>query len=144
MPHRAKTLMIQGTCSNAGKSFIVAGICRALRNEGVRVAPFKAQNMSLNSYVTLGGEEIGRAQALQAQACGLEPVAEMNPVLLKPNTHTGSQVILLGKPIASMEARTYFEYKTRLLTRSKRVLTVWPGSSTWLFWKGRAVRRKST
>ncbi|MFA6810055.1 MAG: cobyric acid synthase [Desulfoplanes sp.] len=119
MQHRAKTLMIQGTCSNAGKSFIVAGICRALRNEGVRVAPFKAQNMSLNSYVTLGGEEIGRAQALQAQACGLEPVTEMNPVLLKPNTHTGSQVILMGKPIASMEARTYFEYKTKLFDTVK-------------------------
>ena len=119
MHHRTKTLMIQGTCSNAGKSFIVAGICRALRNEGVRVAPFKAQNMSLNSYVTLGGEEIGRAQALQAQACGLEPVAEMNPVLLKPNTQTGSQVVLMGKPVASMEARTYFEYKTRLFDTVK-------------------------
>jgi adenosylcobyric acid synthase len=106
--------MIQGTCSNAGKSFLVAGICRALRNQGVRVAPFKAQNMSLNSYVTLSGEEIGRAQALQAQACGLEPMAEMNPVLLKPNTQTGSQVIVMGKPVASMEARTYFAYKTNL------------------------------
>src|SRR6056297_849778 len=105
MQDRAASLMIQGTCSNAGKSFLVAGICRALRNEGVRVAPFKAQNMSLNSYVTLSGEEIGRAQALQAQACGVEPMAEMNPVLLKPKTQTGAQVILQGKPVASMEAR---------------------------------------
>ena len=119
MQDRAASLMIQGTCSNAGKSFIVAGICRALRNEGVRVAPFKAQNMSLNSYVTLSGEEIGRAQALQAQACGLEPMAEMNPVLLKPNTQTGSQVILMGKPVASMEARAYFKYKTSLFDTVK-------------------------
>jgi adenosylcobyric acid synthase len=111
--------MIQGTCSNAGKSLLVAGICRALRNQGVRVAPFKAQNMSLNSYVTLSGEEIGRAQALQAQACGLEPMAEMNPVLLKPNTQTGSQVIVMGKPVTSMEARTYFAYKSSLFDTVK-------------------------
>ncbi|PIE68985.1 MAG: cobyric acid synthase CobQ [Deltaproteobacteria bacterium] len=111
--------MIQGTCSNAGKSFLVAGICRALRHEGVAVAPFKAQNMSLNSYVTLAGEEIGRAQALQAQACGLEPLVEMNPILLKPHTQTGSQIIVLGKPVASMEARQYFAYKTSLFDTVK-------------------------
>src|SRR6056297_2077566 len=98
MQDRAASLMIQGTCSNAGKSLLVAGICRVLRRRGVRVAPFKAQNMSLNSFVTLAGEEIGRAQALQAQACGLEPEARMNPVLLKPNSQTGSQVIVMGRP----------------------------------------------
>jgi adenosylcobyric acid synthase len=107
--------MIQGTCSNAGKSLLVAGICRVLRRRGLRVAPFKAQNMSLNSFVTLQGEEIGRAQALQAQACGLEPEARMNPVLLKPNSHTGSQVIVMGSPTTNMEARAYFRHKPNLM-----------------------------
>ncbi|HKK32782.1 MAG TPA: cobyric acid synthase [Desulfomicrobiaceae bacterium] len=115
MPHTAKSLMIQGTCSNAGKSLLVAGICRVLRRRGVRVAPFKAQNMSLNSFVTLAGEEIGRAQALQAQACGLEPEARMNPVLLKPNSQTGSQVIVMGRPTTNMEARAYFRHKPNLI-----------------------------
>lgn len=114
MKDKTASLMIQGTCSNAGKSFIMAGICRALASEGVKVAPFKAQNMSLNSYVTLAGEEIGRAQALQAQACRLEPTSAMNPVLLKPNSQTGSQIILRGKPIANMEARRYFQFKKTL------------------------------
>ena len=109
------SLMIQGTCSNAGKSLLVAGICRVLRRRGIRVAPFKAQNMSLNSFVTLAGEEIGRAQALQAQACGLEPEARMNPVLLKPNSQTGSQVIVMGKPTINMEARAYFRHKPNLI-----------------------------
>jgi adenosylcobyric acid synthase len=114
MTRKTPSLMIQGTCSNAGKSLLVAGICRALANEGVRVAPFKAQNMSLNSFVTLRGEEIGRAQALQAQACGLEPRTEMNPVLLKPNSQTGAQVVVRGKPVGSMPARDYFAFKTGL------------------------------
>lgn len=106
--------MLQGTASNAGKSLLCAGLCRALRNEGVRVAPFKAQNMSLNSFVTPDGAEIGRAQALQARACGLEPDAGMNPVLLKPNSQTGSQVLVLGKPVANMKAREYYERKQSL------------------------------
>jgi adenosylcobyric acid synthase len=85
---KSKTLMIQGCTSDAGKSTLVAGLCRILRRQGVRVAPFKPQNMALNSAVTVDGGEIGRSQAVQAQACGLEPHSDMNPVLLKPNSDT--------------------------------------------------------
>ena len=108
----ARTLMIQGTTSDAGKSTLVTGLCRVLTRRGVRVAPFKPQNMALNSAVTADGGEIGRAQAVQAQACGLEPHTDMNPVLLKPNTDTGAQVIIHGHAIASMDARAYHDYKT--------------------------------
>src|SRR5689334_24961082 len=92
-------LLVAGTTSDAGKSVLTAGICRWLAREGVRVAPFKAQNMSLNSAVTVDGAEIGRAQAMQASACGIAPEAAMNPVLLKPGSETRSQVVVLGKPI---------------------------------------------
>jgi len=104
--------MIQGTTSDAGKSTLVAGLCRVFVNRGRRVAPFKPQNMALNSAVTVDGGEIGRAQAVQAQACGIEPHTDMNPVLLKPNTDTGAQVIIHGRAICSMDARTYHNYKT--------------------------------
>ncbi len=107
----AKTLMIQGTTSDAGKSTLVTGICRVLARRGVKVAPFKPQNMALNSAVTIDGGEIGRAQAVQAQACFLEPHTDMNPVLLKPNSDTGAQVIIHGKAIHAMEARAYHDYK---------------------------------
>lgn len=105
------TLMIQGTTSDAGKSTLVAGLCRWLRREGVDVVPFKPQNMALNSAVTADGGEIGRAQALQAQACGLAPLTDMNPVLLKPASDTGAQVIVHGRAIGSMDARHYHDYK---------------------------------
>lgn len=108
----ARTLMIQGTTSDAGKSTLVAGLCRVLARRGVRVAPFKPQNMALNSAVTVDGGEIGRAQAVQAQACGLEPHTDMNPVLLKPNTDIGAQVIIHGRALAAMDARAYHDYKT--------------------------------
>lgn len=108
-----QVLMIQGTTSGAGKSTLVAGLCRLLARRGVRVAPFKPQNMSLNSAVSQDGGEIGRAQALQAFACGLEPHSDMNPVLLKPNTDTGAQVIIQGKALATMEAQDYHAYKRR-------------------------------
>ncbi|GGF53831.1 cobyric acid synthase [Paracoccus acridae] len=108
-------LMIQGTGSNVGKSLLVAGLCRAARNRGLSVAPFKPQNMSNNAAVTADGGEIGRAQALQARACGLEPLADMNPVLLKPETDTGAQVILQGRAIARAEARDYATLRPRLL-----------------------------
>ena len=108
----ARTLMIQGTTSDAGKSALVTGLCRVLARRGQRVAPFKPQNMALNSAVTIDGGEIGRAQAVQAQACGLEPHTDMNPVLLKPNTDMGAQVIIHGHALASMEARAYHDYKT--------------------------------
>ncbi len=106
-----KTLMIQGTTSDAGKSTLVAGLCRVLYRKGVKVAPFKPQNMALNSAVTIDGGEIGRAQAVQAQACGLVPHTDMNPVLLKPNSDTGCQVIIQGKVVCNLEATGYHAYK---------------------------------
>ena len=105
------TLMIQGTTSDAGKSVTVAGLCRVFKRRGLSVAPFKPQNMALNSAVTPEGGEIGRAQAVQAQACGLLPHTDMNPVLLKPNSDTGAQVIIHGKALSNMEAQDYHDYK---------------------------------
>src|SRR5437868_3807470 len=106
------TLMIQGTTSDAGKSTLVAGLCRVLARAAVRVVPFKPQNMALNSAVTSDGGEIGRAQALQAQAAGLAPHTDMNPVLLKPSSRSGAQVIIHGKVRAEMSAHDYQHYKT--------------------------------
>src|SRR6266851_1937913 len=103
----ARTLMVQGSASSAGKSLIVAALCRIFRDEGLSVAPFKSQNMALNSYVTGDGGEIGRAQAVQAEAAGIEPTIEMNPILLKPEPAMRSQVVLLGKPIGSMHWSEY-------------------------------------
>jgi adenosylcobyric acid synthase len=103
--------MVQGTTSDAGKSTLVAGLCRVLYRRGIRVAPFKPQNMALNSAVTADGGEIGRAQAVQAMACGLEPHTDMNPVLLKPTTDQGAQVILQGKAALQLDAAAYHAYK---------------------------------
>ena len=111
---RRPALMLQGTSSDAGKSILAAAFCRILRQDGYDVAPFKAQNMSLNSGVTALGEEMGRAQIVQAQAARIDPEALMNPVLLKPHSETGSQVIVLGKPVGHMQAREYFRYKAGL------------------------------
>jgi adenosylcobyric acid synthase len=110
------TLLVAGTTSDAGKSVVTAGICRWLARRGVRVAPFKAQNMSLNSFVTVDGAEIGRAQAAQAQAAGLEPTADMNPILLKPGGDRRSQVVVLGRPLADVDAMEYGTYKDQLRT----------------------------
>jgi len=107
----AKTLMIQGTTSDAGKSAVATGLCRVLARRGVRVTPFKPQNMALNSAVTVDGGEIGRSQAVQAQAAGIEPHSDMNPVLLKPNTDIGAQVIIHGRALTNMDARRYHDYK---------------------------------
>ena len=106
-------VMLQGTCSNAGKSLLTAALCRLLTQRGLRVAPFKAQNMALNSFVTEDGGEIGRAQALQAAAARRPPDVRMNPVLLKPNSDTGSQVIVMGRPVGQMRVAEYFRYKPR-------------------------------
>ncbi len=103
--------MIQGTASDAGKSTVVAGLCRVLKRRGVAVVPFKPQNMALNSAVTADGGEIGRAQAVQAQAAGLEPHTDMNPILLKPSSDMGAQVIVHGRAIDHMQARDYHDYK---------------------------------
>lgn len=108
----ARTLMIQGTTSDAGKTTLVAGLCRVLKRRGIHVAPFKPQNMALNSAVTADGGEIGRAQGLQAQAAGVAPTTDMNPVLLKPNSDVGAQVIVHGRAVANLDARAYHDYKT--------------------------------
>ena len=107
----ARVLMVQGCTSDAGKSTLVAALCRWLYRRGVRVAPFKPQNMALNAAVTVDGGEIGRAQAVQAAACGIDPHTDFNPVLLKPNSDTGAQVIVHGRAIASMSAVGYHQYK---------------------------------
>ena len=108
-------LMFQGTGSNVGKSLLVAGLCRVLRNRGISVAPFKPQNMSNNAAVTVDGGEIGRAQALQARAAGRDPHTDMNPVLLKPESETGSQIIVQGKRYATAKAREYAALKPQLM-----------------------------
>src|ERR1022692_1723974 len=107
-------LLVAGTSSDAGKSVLVAGLCRWLARQGVKVAPFKAQNMSLNSFVTADGAEIGRAQVMQAAAAGIEPVADMNPVLLKPGSDRRSQVVVLGHPEAEADAMGYRSHAPRL------------------------------
>ncbi len=119
---RAKSLMIQGTSSSAGKSLLTAAICRILASEGVDACPFKAQNMALNSFATPEGLEIGRAQAVQAMAAGLPPSADMNPILLKPETDCRSQVVLMGKPWKTLRAGDYEEAKPLLWQSVKESL----------------------
>lgn len=111
----AKNLMIQGTMSNAGKSIITAGILRVLMQDGYKAAPFKSQNMALNSFITREGLEMGRAQVMQAEAAGIEPDAAMNPILLKPTSDVGSQVIVNGEVVGNMSAKDYFSYKKTLI-----------------------------
>lgn len=113
-------VMFQGTSSNAGKSILTAALCRILLQDGYSVAPFKSQNMSLNSHVTADGGEMGRAQAVQAQACRLAPDVRMNPILLKPNTDTGSQVIVMGKPVANMDVSSYIRYKPQAFAAAQQ------------------------
>ena len=111
----AKVIMIQGTMSNSGKSFITAGLCRVFAQDGYRTAPFKSQNMALNSYITEDGLEIGRAQAMQAEAAGIRPTVDMNPILLKPTSHVGSQVIVNGEVHGNMKAAEYYRRKTEFI-----------------------------
>lgn len=111
----AKAIMIQGTMSNAGKSLLAAGLCRIFKQDGYRVAPFKSQNMALNSFITEEGLEMGRAQVMQAEAAGIKPSVLMNPILLKPTNNVGSQVIVNGEVLGTMSARDYFQYKKQLV-----------------------------
>nr|WP_320145409.1 cobyric acid synthase [uncultured Anaeromusa sp.] len=119
----AKTIMLQGTSSHVGKSILTTALCRIFLQDGLRVVPFKAQNMALNSYVTKYGEEMGRAQVAQAEAAGLEPMVEMNPVLLKPTGDSRSQVVLMGRPIGNMTAQEYHQgYSLQALDTVKACL----------------------
>lgn len=111
----AKSIMIQGTMSNAGKSVLAAGLCRIFRQDGYKVAPFKSQNMALNSFITAQGLEMGRAQVMQAEAAGVEPTVEMNPILLKPTSDVGSQVIVNGRALGNLTASEYFRRKSELI-----------------------------
>lgn len=116
----AKVIMVQGTMSGAGKSLLTAGLCRIMKRDGYRADPFKSQNMALNSFITAEGLEMGRAQVMQAEAAGIAPLVCMNPVLLKPTDHTGSQVIVNGRVLGNMSARKYFAYKKNLIPDIKK------------------------
>ncbi|MBT3355379.1 MAG: cobyric acid synthase [Candidatus Scalindua sp.] len=115
----AKAIMVQGTGSDVGKSILVCALCRIFRQEGLKVAPFKSQNMSNNSYVTADGREMGRAQVAQAEAAGILPIAEMNPILLKPSGNNGSQIITMGRPLRHMTANEYYKNKDSMLEIAK-------------------------
>jgi len=112
-----KAIMIQGTGSNVGKSMLVAGLARAFSRQGLRVAPFKPQNMSNNAAVTTEGGEIGRAQALQAMACGVEPTTDMNPVLIKPESDTSAQIVVQGHRLSTLKARDFSVRKAELMPK---------------------------
>ena len=116
-----QAIMFQGTASDSGKSWVAAGLCRILHQRGLRVAPFKSQNMALNSFITEHGDEMGRAQVFQAEAAGIKPDPRMNPVLLKPSTDKDSQVIVMGHVLADMDAVSYYQYKPQLRTRVQAV-----------------------
>ena len=116
----AKVIMIQGTMSGAGKSLLVAGLCRIFKQDGYVAAPFKSQNMALNSFITFEGLEMGRAQVMQAECAGIDPMVCMNPILLKPTSDVGSQVIVNGEVIGNMSAREYFAYKKKLVPDIKK------------------------
>ena len=116
----AKVIMVQGTMSNVGKSLLAAGLCRIFKQDGYNVAPFKSQNMALNSFITAAGLEMGRAQVMQAEAAGIPPMVCMNPILLKPVSHTGSQVIVNGTILGNMSAKEYFACKKQFVPDIKK------------------------
>ncbi len=119
----AKKIMVQGTMSNSGKSFVVAALCRIFHQDGYKVAPFKSQNMALNSYITKQGMEIGRAQAMQAESAGIEPTVDMNPILLKPTGHMGSQVIVNGEVFGNLKAMEYYDRKLEFVPCIKKAFS---------------------
>ena len=137
----AKAIMIQGTMSSVGKSLMCAGLCRILKQDGYRVAPFKSQNMALNSYITGDGLEMGRAQVMQAEAAGIEPTVLMDPILLKPTSHQASQVIVKGEAVGTMPARDYYVYKSNLEASLRRRTGSFP-PKTILLSREREVRRR--
>ena len=114
----AYNIMVQGTMSNAGKSLLCAALCRIFRQDGLRAAPFKSQNMALNSFITASGGEMGRAQVVQAEAAGIAPDVRMNPILLKPTTDVGSQVIVNGQVLGNMRAMEYLPAQAGAASRS--------------------------
>jgi adenosylcobyric acid synthase len=116
----AKAIMVQGTMSNAGKSLLVAGLCRLFKQDGYKVAPFKSQNMALNSFITKEGLEMGRAQVVQAEAAGIEPSVLMNPILLKPTNDMASQVIVNGEVYGNMNAKEYYRNKRAMVPEIKK------------------------
>ncbi|MEE1492281.1 MAG: cobyric acid synthase, partial [Massilioclostridium sp.] len=117
----ARAIMVQGTASNAGKSVLVAALCRIFHQDGYRTAPFKSQNMALNSFVTADGLEMGRAQVMQAEAAGIAPDVRMNPVLLKPTSEMGSQVIVCGEVVGEMQAQDYYAYRRQVIPCIRQV-----------------------
>ena len=141
---KAKCVAIFGTASDVGKSVVVAALCRIFNDLGIRVAPFKAQNMSNNSYVTPEGGEMGRAQIVQAEAARIAPHVDMNPVLLKPSTDTGAQVVLYGQPLGNREAKEYFSDTNYLYEKAlaslERLRTLYDLYS----WKAQAPVPRST
>ena len=116
----ARVIMIQGTMSSAGKSLLTAALCRIFAQDGYTVSPFKSQNMALNSYITKEGLEMGRAQVMQAEAAGIQPSVLMNPILLKPTSDMGSQVIVNGEVLGNMSAQEYFQFKEQLIPEIKK------------------------
>ena len=140
----AKLIMVQGTCSNAGKSLLCAALCRIFRQDGYRVAPFKSQNMALNSFITADGREMGRAQVVQAEAAGIAPDVRMNPILLKPTSDVGSQVIIMGeahgKPHSARILGPQKGAPARLLSRRS---TASPPRTTSLSSRAQAARPRS-
>ena len=141
---RAKPIMIQGTMSNAGKSLLAAGLCRVLSQDGLRVTPFKSQNMALNSFVTRDGLEMGRAQVVQAQAAGIEPDVRMNPILLKPSSDVGSQVIVNGEVRGQMSAAAYFKMKRALIPEILSAYNSLAETVDIIVIRGPEARRRST
>ena len=140
----APALMIQGTGSHVGKSLIVAGLCRAFRRRGLNVAPFKPQNMSNNAAVTADGGEIGRAQALQARAAGLAPSRHMNPVLLKPESECGAQVVVQGHAWPRLGARDYHAHEAQTDgPRAGKLPPTWHAAATWCWSRAPAARPRS-
>ena len=137
-----RTLMIQGCTSSAGKSAVVTGLARLLRRRGVSVAPFKPQNMANNSAVTVDSGEIGRAQAVQAEAAGIAPHSDMNPVLLKPTADGRAQVVVQGRVFADLSARDYHACKKKCAARCWSPTTGWRRRMMWCWWKAPAARPK--